>query len=303
MPSNYPPPDDFPDLTIPEKTDKLQEPPRPLSRSPCRASWREGDRVLAPWEPHFLYFGVIDQIRDNQAHIAFGDGDSGWVLLEQIRPLMVETGQQVLSRRQMGCYHFPAKIIEVRGEHVCVHFEDSGQDEWTTVAALRIPCQPIGSSAIPTQVASHFAFAENLKPADRVWAPWQNGVLFAGTVDKLQGQEAHIHFDDGDAGWVQREQVLPLEIPIGLPVLGRWKMGGQYYPGTVADLQGQRIRIHYDDGDYEWTKPAALALPMEPLGPDARPTRNAVTRLAQVRAWLVPIGIGLLIALIRAGCQ
>jgi hypothetical protein len=293
--------DHFPDLTIPEKTDKPAGPLRPLARSP---SWRAGDRVLAPWEPHFLYFGVISHVQDNQAHISFGDGDSGWILLDQIRPLVVQAGQRVLSRRKMSSLHFPAEIIELRGEQVCVHFDDNQQDAWTTLAALRIPCEPIGPAAIPTKVASHLALAENLRPGDRVWAPWQNGVLFAGSVDKVQGKEAHIHFDDGDAGWVQHEQVLPLEIPIGLPVMGRWKMGGQYYPGTVAEVQGERIRIHYDDGDKEWTKPAALALPMERFGPDARPTRTAVARApSQVLTWLVPIGIAVLIALIRAGCR
>ena len=47
-------PDDFPDLTIPERTDKAREPFHPAARA---AAWRQGDRVLAPWEPQFLYSG------------------------------------------------------------------------------------------------------------------------------------------------------------------------------------------------------------------------------------------------------
>jgi hypothetical protein len=246
-------------------------------------------------------FGVIQEITGNQALIAFGDGDAGRVLLDQIRPLAVQVGQDVLSRRKMGPQHFPAKLVDRRGEQVCVNFSDNDEDEWTTLAALRIPCQPLGPAAVPVQVASHMAFAKNLRPGDRVWAPWQKGVLFAGTVDKLRDEEAHVHFDDGDAGWVHCVQLLPLEIPMGLRVVSSWKMKGQYRPGIVAEVDGERIHIHYDDGNKEWTKAAALALPLEPFGPDARPTRNVAGRPAI--GWIVAIGIGILFALVRAGCR
>jgi hypothetical protein len=98
--------------------------------------WQQGDRVLAPWEPDFLYVGKIAQINGNQALIAFDDGDAGWVLLDQIRPLVVKEGQKVLSRRKLGPQFFPAEILEVRGEAVHVMFQDNQRDEWTRVAAL-----------------------------------------------------------------------------------------------------------------------------------------------------------------------
>lgn len=297
-PSDFKLPDDFPDLTLPEKTERAPEPFRPLVQRPA---WREGDRVLAPWEPQFLYAGMIRQIREREALIAFDDGDAGWVLLDQIRPFLVQTGQAVLGRRKMGPHFFPGRITEVHHERVLIRFDD-GQEEWTTVAALRIPCQAIGPAAAPTTVASHLKFYENLQPGDRVWAPWNAGTLFVGTVDEVQEKEVHIHFDDGDRGWVLREQVLPLEIPVGLRVMGRWKMGTAHYPGTVAEVQGDRIHIHYDDGDKEWTKPAALAVPCQPFGPDARPTRHA-TRWQPLSGWLIPIGIGLALAFMRASCR
>jgi len=144
-----------------------------------------------------------------------------------------------------------------------------------------------------------------------VWAPWESGTLYAGTVDKLTDKEAHILFDDGGTGWVLREQVAALDLPVGLRVLARWKMGAHFFPGVIAEVKGERLFIKYDDGDKEWTRPAALAVPCQPLGPDARVTKPA--RLPTQAAggggsnaalgWIIPIGIGLLIAFARSGCR
>lgn len=94
-------------------------------------------------------------------------------------------------------------------------------------------------------------------------------------MDALRDDEAHIHFDDGDQGWVQLNQLLPFEPTVGMGVLGNYKMAGQFYPGVIARIAGERILIHFDDGDVDWTTPAALALPTQPAGPDARPTKVA----------------------------
>jgi hypothetical protein len=300
-PNDFRLPDDFPDLSLGEKAEKPAAPARPEAR-PAATPWKVGDRVLAPWEPQFLYVGRVTQVQDGQALIGFEDGDVGWVALDHIRPLAVVRGQKVLSRRRMGPHFFPGEIREVRGDEVCVAFADGGADEWTRIAALRIPCQPLGPGATPAKVASHLAFCENLRAGDRVWAPWQSAMLFAGTVDRVEGKEVHIHFDDGDQGWVLREQLVPLEILVGLPVLARWKMGGQFFPGRVTEVRGERIHIQYDDGDREWTTAAALALPCASYGPDARPTR-AARHGNRFAGWLVPLLIGLALLLLRAGCR
>jgi hypothetical protein len=244
----------------------------------------------------------VAEVKDRQALIQFDDGDAGWVPLDRVRPLAVRPGQRVLSRQRMGPSFFPAEILEVRGDEVLVRFADGQGEEWTGVAGLRIPCQPTGPGATPTKVASHRAFLDHLRQGDRVWAPWNNAALYAGTVDRAEGQEAHIDFDNGDRGWVQLEQLVPLQIPVGLRVLARWKMGASYYPGIITEVQGERIHIQYDDGDREWTRAAALALPCEPFGPDARPTKKAV-RWNSALGWVIPILIGVLLAMLRAGCR
>lgn len=126
MPSpNGPNPGNIPDMSLGERSEK-PAPAQPLpevstsytpqpepvktpssAESSAPPDWQEGDRVLAPWEPVFLYAGTIKQIKideaqGDQALIQFDDGDAGWVFLFSLCPLEVKNGQKVLSRRNMG---------------------------------------------------------------------------------------------------------------------------------------------------------------------------------------------------------
>ena len=146
------------------------------------------------------------------------------------------------------------------------------------------------------------AFRANLQIGDRVWAPWYSSVLFAGTVSRVEEKEVHIAYDDGRGAWVLREQVRPLEMPVGLRVRARLLMGGHFFPGKVIAAEGERVHIEYDTGDQEWTTPGALALPCEPFGPNARPTTVAMRRRPAL-AWALPVAIALVLALTRSGCH
>src|SRR5438067_1083380 len=82
------PSNDLPDMTLGNKAEPHAE-SQHLQSHPNAPGWKAGDRVLAPWEPTFLYVGTIAKIEDQQALIEFDDGDSGWVLLEHVRGLAV----------------------------------------------------------------------------------------------------------------------------------------------------------------------------------------------------------------------
>src|SRR6516165_1890300 len=111
-----------------------------------KTPWKSGDRVLAPWEPTFVYAGTVDQVSAGRALINFDDGDAGWVDLAHVQPLALERGCRVMSRRRMGPNFFPGEIDDIDGDNVHVEFDD-GKEEWTTVASLRIPCPPAGLGA------------------------------------------------------------------------------------------------------------------------------------------------------------
>jgi hypothetical protein len=184
--SNLPDPDKIPDMSLGERSDKAPAPippwevptsiqaqagggvaPPEKSEPPARV-WRAGDRVLAPWEPMFLYAGTIEQIkvddaRGDQALIDFDDGGAGWVFVYSICPREITTGQRVHCRRGNGPQYYPCEILDVDGDDVRVHFDEGGV-EWTTVATLRFPCIENGPPAVPTR-----------------FAPWQKPPSTSGT--------------------------------------------------------------------------------------------------------------------------
>jgi hypothetical protein len=185
MPSNIDP-EKIPDMSLPERTnppppvmpeassayqpnpepapaEAYHPAPMPAKPTPAPAEtkfWEEGDRVLAPWEPTFLYAGTIRQIkideaRGDQALVKFDDGDEGWVFLFSLCPLELKEGQKVLARRKLGPHYFWAEIKQAGEDDVHLRYDD-GSQEWTTVAALRIPCTENGPGAVGTRFGTHW---------------------------------------------------------------------------------------------------------------------------------------------------
>lgn len=80
------------------------------------------------------------------------------------------------------------------------------------------------------------------------------GYWFPGIVEKVGGGKVTIRYDDGDRETVALSAVRPYDWMIGMKVECNFKGQGQWYPGTIASLAGERIGIAYDDGDKETTK-------------------------------------------------
>lgn len=80
------------------------------------------------------------------------------------------------------------------------------------------------------------------------------GYWFPGVVEKLQGGKITVRYDDGDRETVRLDQVRPYDWMIGMKVECNFKGAGDWYPGTIASLAGEKIGIAYDDGDKETTK-------------------------------------------------
>jgi hypothetical protein len=164
MPSNLPDSGNIPDMSLGERSDPpaapiqtapataYQPPAKPDALSanalparreePASDDWQEGDRVLAPWEPTFLYPGrikqiVLDDARGDQALIHFDDGGEGWVFLYSLFQLEIQPGQHVLVRRRGGVQFFHAAVVDADGEEVHVRYDD-GSEEWTTIVFLAV---------------------------------------------------------------------------------------------------------------------------------------------------------------------
>jgi hypothetical protein len=103
-----------------------------------------------------------------------------------------------------------------------------------------------------------------------VLAPWESYFLYPGTVTQVIGNEAHIRYDDGDQGWVQLEQLHPLEIRQGLTVQAR-RPDRLYEPGEVVSVSGSSVEVRLDTGPTRWVAVSALRIPYFSSGPNARP--------------------------------
>jgi hypothetical protein len=305
---NGPKPRHLPDMSLPDRVEPVQPPsssdvsPKPLvpasaipSSSPLDAraiNWHVGDRVLAPWEPVFLYVGTIVEMDETRARVEFEDGDSGWVLCEQLRPFALPLRQKLLARKPRQFFYFPAEVTEIDGDDVRVHFE-TGESEWLDVADLRFPCQPIGPAAETVRAASQ-AIQFDAQPGDRVWAPWAVGTLFVGTVDRFNEDRAFIRFDDGDRGWVLRSQLFPFTAGVGMQVCVR--RGNQYLPAQILEENNGGFHVEFQDGVQQWASPAAFALPGPANGPAAKPSGF------RYHSWWIWIAVFVGMMLLR-GCR
>ncbi|HEX3315510.1 MAG TPA: hypothetical protein VHR72_11495 [Gemmataceae bacterium] len=265
------------DMSLPQR----QRPPLAPAVGAHSEPWRPGDRILAPWEPMFLYAGRIVELRAGQASIRFDGGDLAWIDVDQLDACEFTIGEPVDARRSIGMHYYPGELSARNGDDVRVRFED-GIEEWTTLSMLRLarnaaPASPAGPSgrAGPVPGMIRQGTFSNAEEGDRVWAPWQPDRLYVGVVDQIESMEAHIHFGNGNRGWVQLDQLAAYAIPVGLRIQGRWLRGSIYFPGTIDQVDGERIHIRYDDGDREWTTPDVLAYPCPPFGPPARATKRA----------------------------
>lgn len=296
----------FPDMTIPDTP--APTPASHGSQSNRFSKWQIGQTVLAPWEPHFLYVGVISDIQQDQALIEFLDGDHGWVFLDHIRHYAILEGMEVESRQRMGI-HLPAKILTVNDPNITVRFLHDNTTENTTVAALRIPCDVRGPGAAPTKVASFEHAVNNLKVGDSVWAPWTPDTLYVGIIKKTRDNRLLIHFDDGDRAWIDRNQVLPFFVAPGMVLFARRKRARTYECGEILQVADDQFQIHFDQGGTEWVTTAQIVMPIQAFGqqPPANnagnemlpgvQSRSVVRSRSGIGGWLIPVVIGVALAL------
>lgn len=94
---------------------------------------------------------------------------------------------------------------------------------------------------------SSIAFAYD--KGDRVLALWEDAYWYPGTVVAVDGNVITIDFDDGDKATVDSERVNKLDWQAGDKVECRWPTNRINYPGTFVKVDGEKIRIVYDDGD------------------------------------------------------
>ena len=101
-------------------------------------------------------------------------------------------------------------------------------------------------------LGSSSAYAQTV--GDWVLGNYQkSGYWFAGIAESINGGKVTIRYDDGERETVSLRDVRPYDWMIGSRVECNFKMAGEWYPGTIASLAGEKVGINYDDGDKETT--------------------------------------------------
>jgi FKBP-type peptidyl-prolyl cis-trans isomerase 2 len=93
--------------------------------------------------------------------------------------------------------------------------------------------------------------ARTVAAGDRVLARWHDGFFYPGVVKAIDPDEVTVRYDDGQAMCLPPASVRPLELAEGDRVFARWQGGPSYFPGRVQKFQGDRVHVHYDDGERE----------------------------------------------------
>ncbi len=224
--------------------------------------WTTGDRVLAQRLPgEYWYPGVIRHIQDDRFFVIYDDGEDGFVQAGQMRHLQFDLGSQVFARAGGDGSYRPARVVDMQGDNLQLHFED-GALAWTPTARVRLLPGASLARSRPTETVA-------LSIGDRVLACWFDLFWYAGSVLALEEGKASIVFDHGGHAMVNVERVRPLAIEEGERVQARWKAGSEFYAGKIVRRDGEVVEIDYDDGDHETTLVRLLRLERDEWLPEA----------------------------------
>ncbi|MSQ94746.1 MAG: hypothetical protein EXR98_09345 [Gemmataceae bacterium] len=113
--------------------------------------------------------------------------------------------------------------------------------------------------------------ANSWRPGERVLAKKPDSYFYPGVVREISESGCMVVFDDGEYCWVHCAHVLAQDIKIGSRVFCKNKATPVFAPGTVNQLKGESVRVHYDHGDEEWTSISMLRVqrPIAPVSQEA----------------------------------
>jgi hypothetical protein len=207
------------------------------------SAWRVGDRVLARWYDFYWYPGTILSMGTKGYHILYDDGDQRVVRELALAPLIVEEGEQIQIRpkNQPDRVYAPAVVTRVDGESLDVAYDDEERETNTKVSRARFWRSPVTTRSFP------------FEEGDRVLAYDVDEFIYPAEIVSIHEDRVIVQFLDGLQRMLTPELIRRFELRERSRIECRWKAGPQHFPGVIAQLDGDRIHVHYDDGDKEWT--------------------------------------------------
>jgi hypothetical protein len=122
--------------------------------------------------------------------------------------------------------------------------------------------------------------ANRWRVGERVLGKKPDSYFYPGVVREISENGCMVVFDDGEAYWVHHAHVLTQDIKIGSRVFCRSKNAQAFAPGMVNQLKGESVRVHYDQGDEEWTSIGMLRVqrPIAAVSPEALAGANVLVK-------------------------
>jgi hypothetical protein len=215
------------------------------------SNFRVGDRVLARWVDFYWYPGTILAMGERGTHVLFDDGDQRIVQEIGLMPLAAEEGEHLFIRPKTEPQRVypPATVLRVDGETLDVEFEDGTRENNTRIARARFWRCPVGVGSLP------------FEEGDRVLAFDSDDCLYPAEIVSMQDDRIIVQYLDGPERMLTPELLRKYELRVGVNIECRWKGGPHYFPGRIDKLEGDRVRIEYDDGEDEWTTIRLLRIP------------------------------------------
>jgi hypothetical protein len=137
----------FDDFDLEEKNTNVGR-VRVQRNSGARSTWEEGERLLISGRDDYWYPAVLLVVDNERLFASRYDGRHYWVLPAETKPLRLEPGQPIESRRDAKADYLPATVLEARDEVIRVHY-DSGEEETTLIRLVRVLSQTQDDSAQP----------------------------------------------------------------------------------------------------------------------------------------------------------
>ena len=205
--------------------------------------WRVGDRVLVRWLDFFWYPGTILSMGTKGYHILYDDGDQRVVQEPALMPLAVEEGEriQIRPKSQPQRVYAPAVVTHADGESLDVAYEDGEHETNTKVSRARFWRCPVATGAFP------------FEEGDRVLAYDIDACVYPAEILSLQDDRVIVQYLDGPQRMLTPELIRRFDLRAGGRIQCRRKGGPRYLPGVLAQIEGDRALVRYDDGVEEWT--------------------------------------------------
>lgn len=247
------------------RSDRGSTKARPADKNalPDKDSGDSAEKPLAPRAPtgalqlwgfwsgdNFFYPGQIERSQGERLLFRFDDGDSAWLAPREVADVALTVGMSVHGNWQRRGAYYHAKILAQNGSTVRVQYND-GEIEDTTRAHLRLAFHPW----------------ELFTPGRRVLARWgSDGYWYPGTVQQLEAARCQVRFDDGQVAWLGKDGVALIQIYRGLRIEVDFRRRGRYFPATIQRVDGERMRVLYDDGEEEETTVSCLRRTLSLVG-------------------------------------